>query len=237
VLLQDRTAIVTGASRGIGEAIARAFAREGASVVLCARSRDSIEAIASDIRESGGRALAVQTDVADPGEVARAVASCVEAFGGVDILVNNAATSQPTGRIVDVDPAKWRAAMDVNINGMFYFCRESLPHMIARGYGRIQNVGSPMEWWCVPNAAAYNCTKAALSAFTRTLAKEVAEHNVLVNANHPNDIRSAMNPGGRLEPEEIVPTALYLASLPDDGPTGRVFSFTEDIPPPEHRRP
>ena len=163
--LNGKTVLITGASRGIGAAGARAFAEAGATVVLAARSGKEIEAVATQI---GDRARAVTCDVADCGSVERAVAVAVEAFGGLDILVNNAGSIQPIARIEDSDPEEWGAAIDVNLKGVYYGMRAAHAPMVARGGGVIVNVSSGaatgvLEGWahyCAGKAGALSLTKA-----------------------------------------------------------------------------
>ena len=131
--LKNRTALVTGASRGIGAATARRLAGHGASVVLAARSGDEIERVAADIRDAGGAAVAVVCDVSCYGDVDAAVKLVVAQFGGLDILVNNAGLIEPIARLAESDPAEWGRIADINYKGVYHGLRAALPVMVAQG--------------------------------------------------------------------------------------------------------
>ncbi|MEP0455398.1 MAG: SDR family NAD(P)-dependent oxidoreductase, partial [Roseibium sp.] len=140
--LNGKAALVTGASRGIGEATARILAKHGAAVVLAARSTSDIERIASEIRAEGGQAEAIACDVSDYKAVADAVALCTQKFGSLDILVNNAGLIDPINRIEDSDPEAWGKVIDVNVKGVYYGLHEALPVMAAQGSGTVINISS-----------------------------------------------------------------------------------------------
>ena len=164
--LTGKTALITGASRGIGEASARAFAAAGANVILCARSTNVITDIASTI---GDKALALPCDVSDATAVSDVVAATIEHFGNLDILIGNAGMIEPISMMTDTDPDAFSKAIDVNLKGVFYGMRAVLPHMIEKGQGTIITVSSgaahgPMQGWptyCASKAGAYMLTRAA----------------------------------------------------------------------------
>lgn len=164
--LTGKTALITGASRGIGEATAHAFAAAGANVVLCARSTNAITDIASTI---GDKALALPCDVSDAAAVSDVVAATIEHFGDLDILIGNAGMIEPISMMTDTDPDAFSKAIDVNLKGVFYGMRAVLPHMIEKGQGTIITVSSgaahgPMQGWptyCASKAGAYMLTRAA----------------------------------------------------------------------------
>lgn len=164
--LTGKTVLITGASRGIGEAAARAFAESGANVVLSARSADVIAQIAGDI---GNQALALPCDVSDAAAITRTVDQTIAHFGGLDILVGNAGMIDPISFMAETDPDAFSKAIDVNLKGVFYGMRAALPHMIAKGAGTIITVSSgaahgPMQGWptyCASKAGAYMLTRAA----------------------------------------------------------------------------
>jgi NAD(P)-dependent dehydrogenase (short-subunit alcohol dehydrogenase family) len=191
VKLAGKAAIVTGGGRGIGRAIARAFAAEGAQLMLAARSEREIESAAGElVRTNQARCLPWQCDVSDPQQVQRLVDAALAAFGRIDVLVNNAGTYGPIGLLVDADPAEWRRAIEVNLLGTVYASRAVLPHFRDRGWGRIVNlagagIGGPSV---TPRISAYAASKAAVVQFTESLAKEVASWNVLVNAIAPGAV-------------------------------------------------
>ena len=187
--LRGSVAVVTGASRGIGRAICLAFARAGADIIAAARSVDAapsklpgtIESVVSDVEALGRRAIAVRTDVTDTASVNALAARTFEAFGRADILVNNAAYTVH-GPFVDVPPSRWERVLDVTLLGAVRCTRAFLPGMIERGRGRVINISSGASVMSLPNMSAYASAKAALEAFTRGVAAEVAEAGVAVNA-------------------------------------------------------
>ncbi len=161
-----KTVLITGASRGIGSAAARAFAASGANVALVARSTDDIAEIAGEI---GEKALAIPCDVSRHAEVETAVSATAKTFGGLDILINNAGAIDPIGHLADIDPEAWARTIDINLKGVMYGMRAAMPGMIAQGHGTIINISSgaahgPVEGWtayCSSKAGAYMLTRAA----------------------------------------------------------------------------
>ncbi|EGO93692.1 MULTISPECIES: SDR family NAD(P)-dependent oxidoreductase [Acidiphilium] len=225
--LAGRRCLVTGAGRGIGEAIAAGLAAEGGRVAVLDFDGGRAEVVASRLQ---GGAVAVAADVADPYEVQRAVDRVVAAFGGVDVLVNNAGidTSSP---VVDMPLEVWDRMMAVNLRSVFLCTKAVLPGMLERGWGRIINISSQLAQKGAPDMAHYSAAKAGVIGFTRSLAYEVAQKGVTVNAICPGPVdttlwreipadwrarKLAELPIGRpARVEEIVPTAVMLAS--DDG--------------------
>jgi 3-oxoacyl-[acyl-carrier protein] reductase len=238
-LLQDQVAIVTGAGRGIGRAIAVAYAQAGASVCCAARTVAQIEETAQIIEQAGGQALSVRTDVTDLQAVERMVKGTVEAFGGLDILVINAGSHADRGhRVEESFPEKWRATLETNLFGAYYCARAAIPHLKRRGAGKIITVGSGMGHRGTAGGSAYACSKAGLWMLTRILAQELAEFKICVNELIPGPVETAMNPnaakwrdvggpGGEWfkSPEDVAPLALFLATQPDVGPTAQSFSL------------
>ena len=216
--LEGRTAIVTGAGRGIGRAIALVLAEAGADIVAAARTVAEIEATASDVRKLGRLALAVPTDVTNSSEVDALVTQSLASFGKVDILVNNAGrllrgpvaplpcvTLEPprvsratTTRTTDEE---WHGIIDANLNGVFYCCRAVAPHMLESRYGKIINISSNNAAQAFPLVAAYNASKAAVNMLTRVLALEWADYNVCVNAIGPGDYDTAMTAPTWVDPD------------------------------------
>jgi 3-oxoacyl-[acyl-carrier protein] reductase len=231
VRLRDKTAVVTGSSRGIGKAVALRFAREGADVVVnCVRNRDLAEAVAKEVRALGRKAVVVQASVAVATEARRLVEEAIAAFGRVDILVSNAGIviDKPFLESTDED---WRAAMETNLQGFFNVARAVVPHMIERRYGRILATTSCIVE--VPDFGSNHypvCTaaKGGLAALLHPLAAELARHEITVNAVSPGYIATemldAIDPAGleatlRLvpmrrygKPEEIAAAMAFLAS-------------------------
>ncbi len=228
--LEGKVALVTGASRGIGAAIAAGYAAAGTHVALAARATGRLETVAGQIRAKGGSCSIHSLDVTEHTAVNRTVDAIVAEHGRLDILCNNAGVSTAPGNAVDVPPERFAGVFAVNVIGLYACCHAALPHMLANGYGRIVNIGSGSAFMCKPGSSAYSSSKAAVNAITVALAGEVGDADVLVNAMSPGYIRSDMNPAGTDEPEESVPTALWLASLPAGGPTGRFFRFIGELP-------
>ena len=228
--LEGKVALVTGASRGIGAAIAAGDAEAGAHVALAARATGRLEAVAEQIRAKGGACSIHLLDVTEHTAVVRTIDTIVAEHGRLDILCNNAGVSTAPGNAVDVPPERFAGVFAVNVIGLYACCHAALPHMLDKGYGRIVNIGSGSAFMCKPGSSAYSSSKAAVNAITVALAGEVGAADVLVNAMSPGYIRSDMNPAGTDEPEESVPTALWLAALPADGPTGRFFRFMGELP-------
>ncbi|MFW5919096.1 MAG: SDR family NAD(P)-dependent oxidoreductase [Halanaeroarchaeum sp.] len=180
-MLEGRTTFVTGASQGIGREIAHTLAEEGANVAVAARS-DGIDETAANI---GDRALAVETDVTDESSVESAIATTVEEFGGLDVLVNDAGIAGPTAPVEDVTVAEWERTMDVNVTGMFRTTKHAAEHLRASDHGRIVNVASISGKRPLENRTPYTASKMAVVGFTRTLAFELGEDDVTVNAISP----------------------------------------------------
>ena len=170
--LEGRVAIVTGASTGIGLAIAETYAREGAKVVLTARSADRLERASQGIAESGGVSIAISADVSQEDDVQRLVDGTIERFGGIDVLVNNAALNHPPIDIADFEPELWRSIIEVNLTGSYLCCRAVLPRMVSQKSGKIINISSIGGRRGGRGRGAYRASKAGLISLTETLAAE-----------------------------------------------------------------
>lgn len=218
-----RVAVVTGANRGLGRAIALGLARLGHQVRVAARDRTAAEQVAAELRSEGLAASALVLDVADDASVAAAASTVASA----DILVNNAAILPDNGvSALDVPLDIVRRTLEVNTTGAIALMQIAAPAMRKRGYGRIVNVSS--DWGSIALMAshqlAYRVSKAALNAATRVFADELKADGVLVNAMHPGWVRTEMGgPQALLEPEVAADTALWLATLPAGGPTNGFF--------------
>ncbi|MCM2561765.1 SDR family oxidoreductase [Lutimaribacter sp. EGI FJ00015] len=187
--LSGKTALITGASRGIGEATARLFAARGANVVLTARSTDAITTIANDI---GAQARAMPCDVADYAQVAAAVQMAVDTFGGLDILVGNAGVIEPVAHIATADPAGWGQAIDINLKGVFHGMRAAMPVMQSAGGGTIITISSgaahnPLEGW-----SHYCASKAGAAMLTRAAHLEGAENGLRIMGLSPGTVATQM---------------------------------------------
>jgi NAD(P)-dependent dehydrogenase (short-subunit alcohol dehydrogenase family) len=205
--LDKRTALVTGAGRGIGREIALGLARAGARVAVLARSADQIEETARLARDAGGEAKAVRADVADPDARAAALSAVEDAYGPVEILVNNAAVAWPLGNSATVDPAEWAAALNVNVTAVAALSFAVLPAMLERGWGRIVNISSGVvaHPGTMIGGNAYATTKAALEAHTVNLAAELDGTGVTVNAYRPGAVDTAMQEWIRSQDEARIP--------------------------------
>jgi NAD(P)-dependent dehydrogenase (short-subunit alcohol dehydrogenase family) len=231
ITLENKVAIVTGASRGIGEAIARCFAANGAKVVLASRKIEGLTAVAESIGASGGAAFAVAAHTGKESDCTALVDAAVKKFGKVDILVNNAATNPYFGPMVDIDEAAWDKTFEVNTKGYFWMTREVVKHLRSReAPGSIIHMASVAGLVASPLQGVYAMTKAAIISMTKTLACELAANNIRVNAIAPGfvDTKFAaavlkndtlleevmrITPMKRYaQPEEIAGGALYLAS-------------------------
>jgi NAD(P)-dependent dehydrogenase (short-subunit alcohol dehydrogenase family) len=239
--LQGRVAVLTGASRGIGRAIALRLAAAGAHVVVSSRRLDNVEAVAAEIRAAGGQSLAIEAHVGDPAAVESLVARTAEAYGGLDIVVNNAATNPHFGPLLSADEGQWDKILDTNAKAAFRLCRAAVPHLEARGGGKIINVASVAGLQPSPGMGLYGISKAALIMLTRQLAMELGAANIQVNALAPGVIKTRFSrvlwqtpqisdsilghlPLGHFgEPDDVAGLALYLASPASDYVTGAVF--------------
>ncbi|MFQ6548308.1 SDR family oxidoreductase [Aestuariibius sp. 2305UL40-4] len=233
--LTGKTAIITGASRGIGEATARHFAEQGANVVLAARSEGAITAIADEI---GGTAIA--TDVADYAAVAALVDRTVQAHGGLDILVNNAGLIDPIARLADSDPAEWARVADVNYKGVYHGLRAAIPAMLERGGGTVINISSGAATGALEGWSHYCSSKAAALSLTRCADKEYRDDGIRVIGLSPGTVAtemqreikaSGLNPVSQLEWEAHIPPdwvakgIAYLCGPGGDAHRGTDFSL------------
>ena len=238
--LTNRTAVVVGATSGIGKAIALGLADAGADVVPTGRRSNLVKEAAREIEARGRHSLAITADVADGGSIQMLADNVIERFGKVDILVNGAGRTvrRPT---LDVSDAEWNGILDTNLTGMLRACRVFGRHMIERRYGRIVNIGSLTSVVALYEVTAYGASKAGVAALTKSLAVEWAPHGVCVNAILPGVFRTALNEGllegtdrgGELltrtpmrrfgRPEEIAGAAVFLASEAASFVTGHLL--------------
>ena len=239
--LSGRVAIVTGASRGIGRAIAEQYARAGARVVLSSRRQDALDEAAREIRAAGGEALGIAAHSGDKEALKALAQATVERFGRLDILVNNAATNPHFGTLLEADDSYWRKTIDVNLMGNVWLTQAAVKRMRAGGGGKIINVASIVGLNPGRYQGIYSITKAGVISLTKSLAVELGPDNIQVNAIAPGLVKTkfaqalwgnedmlaqvlARTPAGRIgQPEDMAGIALFLASTASDYTTGAVF--------------
>src|SRR5438876_5386404 len=232
--------MITGASRGLGRAIAVALAEAGADVALAARSKAALEETAHLAAAGGRRALVAPTDVASYAEVDVLVQRAIRELGRLDIVVNNSGVAR-VAPLAEMTPDDWRFMLDVNLTGVFNGCRAAAPHLIAQKSGKVINVASVLGQVGLPGYTVYGATKGGIIALTRALGVEWARHNIQVNAIAPGWFATDMTneafanpkinerltrdvPARRIgQPEEIGPLAVYLASSGSDFMTGQTL--------------
>jgi NAD(P)-dependent dehydrogenase (short-subunit alcohol dehydrogenase family) len=249
--LQNRVALVTGAGRGIGREIARAFAAQGAKVAVTARTTHELDEVVGTIQAAGGTAVAIRADLADRNVPAKVVDQVKQTWGPVEILVNNAGVGSSANPkpVVEFDDEFWDLSLAVNLTAPYLLCKVVLPDMLAKRRGRIITVASINGKIASVHGVAYAASKHGVLGLTRTLAQEVATSGITVNAICPGPVHTAMNDrriqydaqrlgvplaeheaamtpiGRRLEPEEIAPLAVYLASDAACAVTGQAWNI------------
>jgi NAD(P)-dependent dehydrogenase (short-subunit alcohol dehydrogenase family) len=221
--LQDRVAVITGASTGIGKSIAVAYAAEGAKIVLASRSSEKLELVAKEILSAGGSARVVAVDVTDEDAVIDLFRQTLEAFGRIDILVNNAGVSKgaPTD---ELSLKVWQQVMDVNLTAAFLCSREALKIMKSQGSGRIINIGSVSAKVPRIHSAAYTTSKFGLEGLTRSLALDAREFGIAVSILHPGNTATPIWTGreevarkeGVMSPDDLARVAVTIATLPPE---------------------
>jgi len=242
--LEGKIAIVTGASRGIGKAIALGFAKAGAKVVLTSRKINDLEANAEEILAFGGQAFPIQAHLGKRDEITKMISTVLDRFGRIDILVNNAGTVPAMGTVLDSDERLWETVMNVNLKGLYFASQAAAQIMKKEGGGKIINIASVDGFKPEPNVSIYSVSKAGVRMITRAFALELAPFNIQVNAIAPGPINTKLldshwfllppeeakkekealaksTPMGRIgEPDEIVGAAVYLASDASSYTTG-----------------
>jgi len=253
--LEGRVAVVTGAGRGIGRAIARRYAHEGAAIAAIARTVEELQSLLEEVRQDGGKALAIPADLADECTPNMVIQQVLESLGRIDILVNNAGIGSSAGPrpVVDFDDELWSRTLALNLTAPYLLTKAVLPTLLAKKWGRIINIASINSKIPSIHAAAYVASKHGLLGLTRAVALEVARDGITVNAICPCPVRTQMNDrrvqydaarmglslselesritpiGRRLEPDEIAPMAVLLASEESAVITGQAFNVCGGI--------
>ena len=242
--LEHKIAIVTGGGTGIGEAIAKVFAREGAKVAITGRRKDELERVVKDIERKGGHALALPGSVTNEQDVQNAVAATIQTFGRLDILVNNAGNLFHTARLHETTDQIWDETFDVFMKGTFRFIRAAIPQMLQQGGGSIVNISTIAGLKAIPGfeAHAYPAAKAGVIMLTKTVAVHYAKQNIRSNCICPAGVITppvadmlkdpqakawfeSVHPMGRLgQPEEVAEATVYFASDESRWTTGSVLS-------------
>ena len=249
--LEGRAAIVTGANQGLGLAIALAYAEAGANVLVCARDREKLDAAAQEIAAAGTRVVAEVADVSSESDSERVVRRAVDEFGAVEILVNNAGIYGPLGAIEEVDWTEWVRAMEINLYGSVLMCRAVIPHFRQRRYGKIVQLSGGGATNPLPRISAYAASKAAVVRFAETLAEELRDAHVDVNAIAPGPLNTRLldevltagpekvgagfyerslkqKEQGGAPLERGAELAVFLGSAASDGITGKLLSALWD---------
>lgn len=252
--LKGRTAIITGANQGFGEAIAGEFVRQGAGVFMCARNKDKLGAVKEKlekIAQKGQKIGAMVVDVAKESEVEKLIGAAIAEFGHVDILVNNAGIYGPKGPIEKINSGDWVAAIEINLLGVFYCCKHMMAHMKKNNYGKIINLSGGGATAPLPFISAYAASKAGVVRFTETLAGECQGFKIDVNAIAPGALNTrlldeVLSAGPQIVGKDFYEKALkqkkdggvpleigvelcvFLASGESDGITGRIISAKWD---------
>lgn len=237
--LERKKAIITGSGRGIGRAIALAFANEGADIGINEINLPDAESVAREVESIGRKAIVAKADVSNYDEVEKMIKAFIGEMGRIDILVSNAGVASQK-KFIQMDKSEWDRVMGVIMGGAFNCCRCIINHMIEQKYGRIINISSIFGICGWPEMAHYSAAKSGLIAFTKALAKEVAQYGITVNTIAPGNISTPMHkavpqevideivrmtPVGRLgQPEEIAEVAVYLASEKASYMTGQIIS-------------
>jgi NAD(P)-dependent dehydrogenase (short-subunit alcohol dehydrogenase family) len=255
-MADHRVCVVTGASQGIGRAIAFELGSRGDVVALAARNRTGLEETAALVRTAGGTPVVVETDVTDRVSVEEMVSTVVEDHGRIDVLVNNSGVGGPSGRLWEVEPEDWTATFDVNVFGVFLVSRSVLPVMIGQGSGSVIIIGSISGKRPLFGRSAYTTTKAALVGLTRTLATETGPHGVRVNLVSPGfvagprldwvidaqakarglspeevrrEVQAEAATGRLTQPEDVARAVAFLASAEAAGITGADLNVNSGV--------
>lgn len=222
--LNDKVALVTGGGRGIGKAIALAYAREGAKVVICARTGKEIEQTSKEIRSTQAESAGWPCDVSLEEPVRNLVANVLRQFGQIDVLVNNAGVMTRPAPITELEVRKWDYTMAVNLRGAFLVTQAVLPSMMKRKSGSIINLSSTIGRGAYANFAAYAASKWGLEGFTQTLAMEAKLYGIRANSVEPGVVATKLTGYSGSQPESVTDVFVFLASNESEGVTGKMLS-------------
>ena len=241
--LKGKRIAISGASKGLGKALAQRFAREGASLALCARGSEAMKRVALELEEIGTEVVWRACDISDQVQAQDFIADVLNRFGYIDVLVNNASAIVPLKDIADYTSQEWEDVVRVNVNGLFYLSRAVLPSMMERKAGTIINVSSSVGRAVRPQWGAYAVTKFALEGFTHLLAEELRPHNISVNSVNPGamatEMRRVVHPEEDQtllrKPELVTELFVYLASDDGTGISGQQFDASTYIAQPKDK--
>lgn len=208
--LNGKIALITGASKGLGKAMALALSQAGATIALVSRDETKLQAVKREVEDSGGKAEFFIADVKDEQQVERLETDVSKRLGKIQILVNNAGVNLRKN-LIDFSLSEWQSVIDTNLTSVFLMCRKFVPHMRGTGYGRILNMTSIMSHVSLPQRSAYSASKAALLGLIRALALELASEGITVNGISPGPFGTEMNQSLMQDPEA---NAQFLANLP-----------------------
>ncbi len=237
--LSGKVALITGAGKGIGKALAIAYAKQGIKICCIARTLNDIELTAREIKTLGGDAIAISCDVINYEELEIVMQKTFNQFGRIDIIVINAGTDCEKLPIDKLDIEEWKRVIDVNLSGAFYTAKAAIPYLKRNGAGKIITIGSGMGHKGRADSASYSCSKAGLWMLTRILAQELSEYKISVNELIPGPVNTDMGNDSKKDnrsafsingewikcPEDVVDLAIFLAGQPDIGPTAQSFSL------------
>lgn len=237
--LENKIAVITGAGRGIGKAIAVSYGDNGAKVCCLARSFNEINGTANLINEKGGQSIALTCDVSNYNELSDTFKKIYEAYGGIDIVVINAGVDAVNLPVEESSVEDWKKIIDVNLTGAYYTAKVAIPYMKKRGGGKIITIGSGLGHNGRANSSAYSCSKAGLWMLTRVLSQELSKLNISVNELIPGPVITSMGNDSAKDknsvfsidgewiktPEDVTKLSLFMAEQPLLGPTGQSFSL------------
>ena len=222
--LENKVALITGGSRGIGKAVAAAFAREGAKLALCARSADELQQTVAELRRMKAKAEGWPCDVTIESSVKDFVHEAQRAFGRIDILVNNAGVMTRPAPMVELEVRKWDYTIAVNLRGPFLVTQAVLPFMLKQNSGSVINVSSTIGRGAYANFVAYATSKWGLEGFTQTLAAELRSSHIQVNSVEPGYVATKLTGYHGSKPESVTDVFVYLASDESKSVTGKMLS-------------